>query len=107
MLLKEFALPPIVVQYAIRRPPIQANNFELRSVTLQMLQNIQFHGLASENPNTHLTNFIEACDTVKYNRVTGEEALSLRLFPLSLSDKAKHWLTSQPPDSITSWNNLL
>ena len=30
MLLDEFALPPTVVQSAIRRPPIQANNFELK-----------------------------------------------------------------------------
>ena len=88
-LLEEFALPPTVVQYAIRRPPIQANNFELKTVTLQMLQNIQFHGLPSENPNTHLTNFIEVCDTFKYNGVT-KEALRLRLFPFSLGDRAKH-----------------
>ena len=59
MLLEEFALPPTVVQSIIRKPPIQANNFELKIVTLQMLQNIMFHGLPSENPNTHLTNFIE------------------------------------------------
>ena len=65
MLLKEFALPPTVVQSTIRRPPIQANNFELKTVTLQMLQNIQFYGLPSENPNTHLKNFIKVCDTVK------------------------------------------
>ena len=102
MLLEEFALPPI----AIRRPPIQANNFELKSVTLQMLQNILFHGLPSENPNMNLTNFIEVCDTVKYNGVT-EEALRLRLSPLSLGDRAKHWLTSQPLDSITSWKDLV
>ena len=106
MLLEEFALPPKVVQMAIRRPPIQANNFELKSVTLQMLQNILFHGLPNENPNMHLTNFIEVCDTVMYNGVT-KEALRLRLFPLSLGDRAKHWLTSQPPDSITSWNDLV
>ena len=40
MLLEEFALPPTVVQSVIRRPPIQVNNFELKIVTLQMLQNI-------------------------------------------------------------------
>ena len=34
MLLEEFALPPTVVQATIRRPPIQAKNFELKSVTL-------------------------------------------------------------------------
>ena len=89
MLLEEFSLPPTVVQSAIQRPPIQANNFELK-----------------ENPNAHLTSFIEVYDTVKYNGVI-EEALRLRLFPLSLSDRAKHWLTSQPPDSITSWNDLV
>ena len=65
-----------------------------------------FHRLPSENPNTHITNFIEVCDTIKYNGVT-EEALRLRLFPLSLGDRAKHWLTSQLPDSITSWNDLV
>ena len=99
-------MPPTVVQSAIRRPSIQANKFNLKGVTLQMLHNIQFHGLPSENPNAHLTSFIEVCDTVKYNGVI-EEALRLHLFPLSLSDRDKHWLTSQPPDSITSWNDLV
>ena len=65
MLLEEFALLPMVVQSTIRRPPIQANNFELKTVTLHMLQNILFHELPSENPNMHLTNFIEVCDTIK------------------------------------------
>ena len=71
-----------------------------------MLHNIQFHRLPSENPNAHMTIFIEVCDIVKYNGVT-EEALILRLFPLSFSDRAKHWLTRQLPDSITSWNDLV
>ena len=106
MLLEEFTLPPIIVQTAIRRPPIQANNFELKLVTLQMLQNILFHGLPNENPNMHFKNFHEVSDTIKYNGVT-EEALRLRLFPLSLGDRAKNWLTSQPLDSITSWNDLV
>ena len=106
MLLEDFALPPTVVQSAIRRPPIQENNFEMKGVTLQILYNIQFHGLLSENPNAHLISFIEVCDTIKCDGVT-EEALKLRLFPLSLSDRAKQWLTSQPPNSITSWNDLV
>ena len=106
MLQEEFALPPTVVQSAIRRPPIQVNNFELKAVTLRMFRNILFHGLPSENLNMHLTNFVEVCDTIEYNEVI-EEVLKMRLFPLSLGDRAKHWLTSQPPDSITSWNDLV
>ena len=78
MLLEEFALPPIDVQSTIRRPPIQANNFDLKGVTLQILYNIQFHGLPSENPNAHLTSFIEVCDTVKYNGV--QEKLSYYVY---------------------------
>ena len=54
----------------------------------------------------HLTNFIEVCDMIKYNGVT-EEVLGLRLFSFSLGDRAKHWLTSQPRDFITSWNDLV
>ena len=37
MWLEEFALPPTVIQLVIHRPPIQANNFELKVVTLQLL----------------------------------------------------------------------
>ena len=88
MLLEEFALPPTVIQSVIRRPPIQENNFELKVVTLQLLQGIQFHGLLSEDPNTHLTSFLEICDNVKYNGVT-KKAIHLIVFPLSLSDRAK------------------
>ena len=40
ILLEKFALPHTIFQSAIRRPPIQANNFELKGVTLQMLYNI-------------------------------------------------------------------
>ena len=89
----------------IRRPRIQANNFELKSITLQLLQGIQFHGLAHEDPNAHILNFLEVCDTVKYNGVS-DDSTRLRLFPLSLKEKAKHWLISEPPDSITSWDDL-
>ena len=34
MFVVEFALPPTVIQTTIRRPPIQENNFGLKSVTL-------------------------------------------------------------------------
>ena len=42
---------------------------------------------------------------MKYNGVS-DDAIRLRLFPFSLKDKAKHWLISEPLDSITSWDDL-
>ena len=73
----------------IRRPVIQANNFKLKSITLQLLQGIQFHRLAHEDPNAHILNFLEVCDTVKYNGVS-DNAIRLRLFSFSLNVKAKN-----------------
>ena len=46
------------------------------------------------------------CDTIKYNGVS-EDAIHLRLFSFYLKDKAKHWLNSEPPDSITTWAELV
>ena len=43
---------------------------------------------------------------VKYNGVS-EDAIRLPLFSFSLKDKAKHWLNSKPPDSITKWTELV
>ena len=50
-------------------------------------------------------NFLEVCDIVKYNGVS-DDAIRLRLFPFSLKEKAKHWLISEPLDSITSCDDL-
>ena len=59
--------------------------------------------LPNEDPNTHISSFLDVlCDTVKYNEVSND-AIHLRLFPFSLKDKAKHWLSSESVDSITKW----
>ena len=103
--IRNYGRPSAVTPPVIRRPAIQANNFELKSITLQLLQGIQFHGLAHEDLNAHILNFLELCDTMKYNRVS-DVAIRLRLFPFSLKDKAKLWLILEPLDSITSGVDL-
>ncbi|KAF7833226.1 uncharacterized protein G2W53_015559 [Senna tora] len=90
----------------IRRPSIQANNFEIKPATIQLLQaNGQFGGSPVEDPNNHILNFLEICDTFKHNGVS-DDAIRMRLFPFSLRDKAKVWLQSLPEGSITTWEEL-
>ncbi|KAF7834764.1 uncharacterized protein G2W53_009623 [Senna tora] len=94
------------LQHSIRRPSIQANNFEIKPATIQLLQaNGQFGGSPIEDPNNHILNFLEICDTFKHNGVS-DDAIRLRLFPFSLRDKAKVWLQSLLEGSITTWEEL-
>ena len=77
------------VQSSIRRPPIQVEDFEIEHAFILMIQNsLQFSGLSTENPNDHIIQFLELCDTFKHDGVS-EDAIKLRLFPFSLRDKAR------------------
>ncbi|WVZ02813.1 hypothetical protein V8G54_023619 [Vigna mungo] len=96
--LRDYSMPnPNCYQGNIVIPPIQANNFEIKPN--------QFGGAVSEDPNSHLENFLAICDTLKINGVS-DDAIRLRLFPFSLRDKAKSWLQSQPQGSITTWEDM-
>ena len=58
----------------IKRPTMQANNFELKPSYVQMIQNsVQFHGLPSEDPNLHIASFFEIYDMFGVNGVTDDE----------------------------------
>ncbi|XP_060960732.1 uncharacterized protein LOC115723603 [Cannabis sativa] len=88
------------------RPEIQAPHFELKPVMFQMLQRVgQFSGSPMEDPHLHIRSFFEVSDSFKQQGVS-EEALRLKLFPFSLRDRARAWLNTLPPDSVTSWNDL-
>ena len=101
--LRDYAVPSIIgSNSSIRRPPIAANNFEIKPAIIQMIQtSVQFGGLATDDPNAHITNFLEICDTFKHNGVS-DDAIRLRLFPFSLRDKAKGWLNSLPQETIST-----
>ncbi|PON56480.1 hypothetical protein TorRG33x02_296310, partial [Trema orientale] len=84
----DYAFPVInEISSGIRYPTIQANNFEIKPPIIHMIQNsVQFSELPNDDPNAHIANFFEICDTFKYNGVT-DNAIRLRLFPFSLRDK--------------------
>ena len=105
--LRDYATPSVNgATSSIRRPAIQANNFEIKPAIIQMIQQtVQFGGLSQEDPNVHIANFMEICDTFKHNGVI-DDAIRLRLFHFSLRDKAKVWLNSLPLGIITTWEEL-
>ena len=94
------------VQSNIRRPPNQAETFEIKPEFIHMIQKLhQFSGLPSKNPYDHLVQFLQLYDTFKYSGAS-DDAIRLRLFPLSLKDKARSWLYSFPSDYFTTWDVL-
>ncbi|XP_042408855.1 uncharacterized protein LOC121998148 [Zingiber officinale] len=101
-LLKDYAAPYARgVQSSITRPPIDADNFEIKPTVIHMVQRNQFGGGPHEDPNHHLELFYEICGTMKVNEVP-PESVRLLLFGFSLKDRAKQWLNSLPADSISS-----
>jgi len=90
---------------SITIPPMVANNFELKPALISMVQQSQFGGTHLEDPNLHLSVFLEVCNTLKINGASGD-AICLCLFPFSLRHKAHTWLHSLPLTSITMWDEL-
>ena len=64
-----------------------------------------FHGMENENPYTHIRDFEEVCITFKEGE-TDMDLLKLKAFPLTLKDKAKIWLNSLRPRTISNWAEL-
>ncbi|KAL1193257.1 hypothetical protein V5N11_017090 [Cardamine amara subsp. amara] len=84
-------------------PPIQQNNFEIKSGLISMVQSNKFHGLPMEDPLDHLDEFDRLCSLTKINGVS-EHGFKLHLFPFSLGDKAHQWEKTLQPGSITTWD---
>ncbi|XP_061345066.1 uncharacterized protein LOC133290925 [Gastrolobium bilobum] len=85
---------------------VAAANFKLKPVMFSMLQTIgQYNGMPSEDPHLHLKNFMDMANSFKIQGVT-TDAIKLKLFPYSLANKAKTWLSTLAPNSIRRWEDL-
>ena len=104
--LREYATPSTDEPYAIIvYPAVEANKFEIKPALLNLVQQNQFSGSPTEDPNLHVATFLRLSGTLKANGVT-QEAIRLHLFPFSLRDRASEWFHSLQNASITSWDQV-
>ena len=68
--MEDFWRPIIQEEYSvIRQPTVDANNFELKPALITMVQQHQFTGHPTEDPNEHLGRFLRMENTMKLNGV--------------------------------------
>nr|GEX68908.1 reverse transcriptase domain-containing protein [Tanacetum cinerariifolium] len=91
---------------AIVVPLILANQFELKIGLLNLVTAIAFHGFKNDDPHSHIRRFTKITQTVKLNNVPSD-VVKLLLFLFSLEGAARTWLEKEPPNSITTWNDLV
>ena len=105
--MEDFWRPIIQEEYsAIKQPIVDANNFELKPALITMVQQNQFTGHPTEDPNESLGRFLRMENTVKLNGVRPEE-IKLHLFPFSLRGIATTWYDSLPYGSVDTWEGLV
>ncbi|KAJ9539358.1 hypothetical protein OSB04_032091 [Centaurea solstitialis] len=72
---------------------------------LHMIKDLTFDGKNDSNPIVHMENFVDICDLFK-TEADPDDAIRLRVFPLTLIGEARAWLRSLEPSSITTWEGL-
>ena len=88
MTMEDFWRLVIQDEYSVvRQPAIEAKIFELKPSLITMVQQHQFIGHPSEDPNEHMGRFMRMANIVKLNGVR-PEVIKLQLFPFSLRDVA-------------------
>ena len=91
---------------AMRELAIDAYNFELKPALITMIQQNQFTGHPTEDPNEHLGQFLRIANIVKLNGVR-PEVIKMQLFPFSLRDIAATWFDSLPNGFVNTWEELM
>ncbi|GAU52001.1 hypothetical protein TSUD_418050, partial [Trifolium subterraneum] len=85
--------------------PVNPVTFEIKNTVINALKEDQYSGAESRCPNHHLSHFYDACD---YTNPPGilESDKRLRLIKFSLTGRAKDWLDTIPPGTISTWQDL-
>ncbi|GKA46663.1 hypothetical protein Tco_0739546 [Tanacetum coccineum] len=90
----------------VARPKIEEkDSFELKGQFLKELRENTFSGSDNEYANKHIEKVLEIVDLSHVPNITVDQ-LMLRVFPISLTGSASHWLRNKPTGSIKTWEDL-
>nr|GEZ73668.1 reverse transcriptase domain-containing protein [Tanacetum cinerariifolium] len=95
---------------AIVVPDILAENFEIRTGLLSLIQENQFHSFESNNPHDHIRSFNRITSTLKFKDVPND-AIKLMLFhirsrePLKFGTKKNHPVNLDMGDLVSKFVN--
>ena len=78
----------------------------MKPALITMVQQHQFTGHPTEDPNEHLGRFLRMANTRKLNGVR-PEVIKLQHFLFSLRDIASTWFDSLPYGSTNTWEELV
>ncbi|GJS78761.1 reverse transcriptase domain-containing protein [Tanacetum coccineum] len=84
----------------VARPKIDnKDQFELKGQFLKQIQENTFSGSDNEDANEHIEKVLKIVDLFHVPNITVDQ-LMLRVFPISLTGAASHWLRNEPTASI-------
>nr|GEU76600.1 reverse transcriptase domain-containing protein [Tanacetum cinerariifolium] len=85
---------------------ILAENFEIKTNLLQLVQTNKFHGFEWDNPHTHISNFKRMTSTLKYRDVPND-AIKLMLYSYSLEGAARIWVNTNSRESSSKTDDRI
>ncbi|GJZ71591.1 reverse transcriptase domain-containing protein [Tanacetum coccineum] len=99
-------IPILGIESAIVIPAVLTDEFEIKPTLIDFVSNNPFYGFEEEDPHSHIRRFYQITRTLRLNQVP-DDVVKLILFPFSLKGAAETWLDKEPPNSITSWDDLV
>ncbi|GKA90600.1 hypothetical protein Tco_0812470 [Tanacetum coccineum] len=90
----------------VRKPEIEGNvDFEIKGQFLRELRDNSFSGNENEDAYEHVGRILEIASLFNTLGVSGD-AIMFRVFPLTLTGRAKRWLERAPTETINTWDLL-
>ena len=80
-------------------------SYELRPCLIKLIQDKSFSGEGDENPYSHLQEFEQTCACLRIAGMS-DKTVRWKLFPFSLTGRAKHWYSQTVGSMQGDWEML-